>query len=74
MFSNYTGGFTGTFVSLVNITHPPYLIALSIGFPVLTFVQHGGLSGPTALNAKINGTGQVRLLASSSQSSLIFTV
>ncbi|KAE9392659.1 glycoside hydrolase family 16 protein [Gymnopus androsaceus JB14] len=35
------------------------LLALFIGFPVLTFVQNGGFNGATALNARVNGTGQV---------------
>jgi beta-glucanase (GH16 family) len=35
------------------------LLTLFIGFPVLTFIQKGGFSVATALNARVNGTGQV---------------
>jgi beta-glucan synthesis-associated protein KRE6 len=35
------------------------LLTLFVGYPVATFVQRGGLGPGNALNAKVNGTGQV---------------
>ncbi|KIK62288.1 glycoside hydrolase family 16 protein [Collybiopsis luxurians FD-317 M1] len=35
------------------------LLSLFIGYPILTFAQRGGLGSATALNAKVNGSGQV---------------
>jgi len=35
------------------------LLTLFIGFPILKFIKNGGFSGPTALNVRVNGTGQI---------------